>query len=193
MEALDFRVIMHDMHFINTWYIRDPLSRNFYVRTCEKLVFANKIETMYEKLHVQLCKRKSRNLLYLTFNLNTLYLTSVLFTWLKFTCVNVQSQKASLEIHPNVTLCVTDVFIRVALNLTIRALRLLAALHVHRIEIPYWAFPERGWSKNSITWKCWLFWNNWSCQWSKKKNKLQGLLENQDRGLRNQGQGSRIG
>ena len=169
MEALDFRVIMHDMHFINTWYIRDPLSRNFYVRTCEKLVFANKIETMYEKLHVQLCKRKSRNLLYLTFNLNTLYLTSVLFTRLKFTCVNVQSQKRVTANPPKrYVMCHWCVY-RGSFNLTIRALRLLAALHVHRIEIPYWAFPERGWSKNSITWKCWLFWNNWSCQWSKKK------------------------
>ena len=37
--------------------------------------------------HVQLCKLKSRNSLNLAFNLNTLYLTSILFTWLKFTCV----------------------------------------------------------------------------------------------------------
>ena len=43
--------------------------------------------------HVQLWKRKSRNSLHLTFSLNTLYLTSILFTWLKFTCVNVPSQK----------------------------------------------------------------------------------------------------
>ena len=27
------------------------------------------------------------------FSLNTLYLASILFTWLKFTCVNVRSQK----------------------------------------------------------------------------------------------------
>ena len=70
-----------------------PVSRNVYVRTCVKLAFANKIEAMYERPHVQLCKRKSRNSLNLTFNLNTLYLTSILFTWLKFTFVNVRSQK----------------------------------------------------------------------------------------------------
>ena len=45
------------------------------------------------KDHVQLCKRKSRNSLNLTFNHNTLYLTSILFTRLKFTRVNVWSQK----------------------------------------------------------------------------------------------------
>ena len=49
-----------------------PLTRNFYVRTCVKFAFANKIKAMYERLHVQLCKRKSRNSLNLTFNLNTL-------------------------------------------------------------------------------------------------------------------------
>ena len=37
-------------------------------------------------------KRKSRTSLKFTFNLNTLYLASILFTWLKFT-VNVRSQK----------------------------------------------------------------------------------------------------
>ena len=54
-----------------------PLSRNFYVRTCVKFALANKIKAMYERLHVQLCKRKSRNSLNLTFNLNTLCLTSI--------------------------------------------------------------------------------------------------------------------
>ena len=42
-----------------------------------------------------------------------------------------------MEIHPNVTLCVTDVFIRVALKLTIRALYLQ-----HFMSIEYRAFPE---------------------------------------------------
>ena len=79
-----------------------PLSRNFYVRTCVKFAFANKIKAMYERPHVQLCKRKSRNSLNLTFNLNTLYLnTSILFTLLKFTCVNVRSQK---RVSGNLTL-----------------------------------------------------------------------------------------
>ena len=78
------------LHFINTWDMKYPLSRNFYVRTCVKFAFANKIRAMS---HVQLCKGKSRNSLNLTFNLNTLCLTSIWFTWLKFTCVNVRSQK----------------------------------------------------------------------------------------------------
>ena len=38
-------------------------------------------------------KRKSRISLNFTFNLNNLHLASILFTWLKFTCVNVHSQK----------------------------------------------------------------------------------------------------
>ena len=91
-----------ELHFINTWDIKYPLSLSFYVRTCVKFAFANKIEAMYERSHVQLCKSKSRNSLNLTFNLNTLYLTSILY--------------------PRT---------------------LLAARHVHRIEIPYRAFPKR--------------------------------------------------
>ena len=81
------------LHFINTWDFKYLLSRNFYVRKCVKFAFANEIKAMYERSLVQLCERKSRNSLNLTFNLNTLYLTSILFTWLKFTCVNVRSQK----------------------------------------------------------------------------------------------------
>ena len=54
-----------------------PVSRNFYVYTYIKFSFANKIKAMYERPHVQLCKRKSRNSLNLTFNLNTLCLTSI--------------------------------------------------------------------------------------------------------------------
>ena len=72
------------LHFINTWDMKYSLSRNFYVRTCVKFAFANKIKAMYERPHVQLCKRKSRNSLNLTFNLNTLCLTSI---WLStLTC-----------------------------------------------------------------------------------------------------------
>ena len=77
-------------------YLRYQVSTvtcSFYVRTCVKFAFANKIKAMYERPHVQLFKRKSRNSLNLTFNLNTLCLTSILFTWLKFTYVNVRSQK----------------------------------------------------------------------------------------------------
>ena len=57
---------------INTWDIKYPLSRNFYVPTWVKFTFANEIEAMYERSHVQLCMRKGRNSLNLTFNLNTL-------------------------------------------------------------------------------------------------------------------------
>ena len=68
----------HAVYF--TGDIKYPLSRNLYVRMCVKFAFANKIEAMYERPQVQLCKRKGRNSLNLTFNLNTLHLTSILFT-----------------------------------------------------------------------------------------------------------------
>ena len=38
-------------------------------------------------------KRNRRTSLNFTFNLNTLYLASILLTWLKFMCVNVRSQE----------------------------------------------------------------------------------------------------
>ena len=38
-------------------------------------------------------KRKSRISLNFTINLNNLYLASILFMWLKFTCINVHGQK----------------------------------------------------------------------------------------------------
>ena len=38
-------------------------------------------------------KRNRRTSLNFTFNLNTLYLASILLTWLKFMCVNVQRQE----------------------------------------------------------------------------------------------------
>ena len=44
-------------------------------------------------------KRKSRTSLNFTFYLNTLYLVSILFTRLKFTCVNVRSQKSVMDFH----------------------------------------------------------------------------------------------
>ena len=37
--------------------------------------------------------------LHFSFKLSTFYLASILFTWLKFTCVNVRSQNASVEIN----------------------------------------------------------------------------------------------
>ena len=54
-----------------------PLSRNFYVRTCVEFAFANKIKAIYERPHVQLCKRKSIISLTLMFNLNTLCHASI--------------------------------------------------------------------------------------------------------------------
>ena len=67
-----------------------PLSRNFYVRTCVKFRFANKIEAMYERSHVSAkVEPHSTSRLISTFYI----LPSILFIWLKFACVNVRSQK----------------------------------------------------------------------------------------------------
>ena len=66
---------------------------------------------------------------------------------------------------------------------------LLAALHVHRIEIPYRAFPERVGPR--ILWLESVDYFGTTDHFSsrKKKNnlneqKVQGLMENQDRGSR---------
>ena len=76
-----------------------PLSRNFYVRTCVKFTFANKIEAMYEGSHVSV-KVETRSTSRLAQHLiSCLYL--YLFTWFKFTCVKY--------------VCNTDVFIRAPL------------------------------------------------------------------------------
>ena len=45
------------------------------------------------KGHTAVSKHKSRTSLNFAFNLNTLYLASILFTGLKFTCIDVYSQK----------------------------------------------------------------------------------------------------
>ena len=107
------------LHFINTWDIKYPLSRNFYLRTCLKFAFAKKIAAMYERPHVQLCKCKSRNSLNLTFNLDTLYLTSSLFMWLKFAQPKTRQWRSTLTLR----MCHGCVLL-VALNLTIRTLYL---------------------------------------------------------------------
>ena len=60
-----------------------PVSRNFYMRTCVKFSFANKLEEMHERSLVSV-KVGTRS---------TFYFASILFTWLKFTSVNVRSQK----------------------------------------------------------------------------------------------------
>ena len=64
------------------WFSVSP---NFYVRT-----FANKIEATHERSLVSV-KVEPRALS--LFKLSTFYLASILFTWLKFTCVNGRSQK----------------------------------------------------------------------------------------------------
>ena len=64
-----------------------------------------------------------------------------------------------------------DSCIRVALNLTNRTLYLQHFMSIVNRN-PISSFSGTGWSKNSMAWKRWLFWNNWSLQWSKKKNNL---------------------
>ena len=68
-----------------------PVSRNFYVSTCVKFTFANKVEAMHERSLVSV-KVEPRSTT-LSFKLSTFYLASILFTWLKFTCDNVRIQK----------------------------------------------------------------------------------------------------
>ena len=51
------------------------------------------VPLLYTALEHRTHVRKSRMSLNFTFNLNNLYLASILFTWLKFTSVNVHSQK----------------------------------------------------------------------------------------------------
>ena len=53
---------------------------------------------MYEKSYVSVNEELTS--LNFTFNLNTLYLASILFTWLKFTYVNVLSQKGVIGNQP---------------------------------------------------------------------------------------------
>ena len=57
--------------------------------TCVKFTFAHKIEAMSERPHVSV-KVESRSTSRL---ISTIYILPILFTWLKFTCVNVHSQK----------------------------------------------------------------------------------------------------
>ena len=97
------------LDFINTWDMKYPLSLNFYVRTCVKFAFANRIKAMYGRLHV-------------------------------------------------------------ALNLTNGTLYLQHFMSIVNRN-PISSFSGTGWSKNSMAWKRWLFWNNWSPQWSKEKKK----------------------
>ena len=159
------------LHFINTWDIKHPLSCNFYVRTCAKFAFANKIETMYERPHVQLCKRESSNSLNLTFNLNTLYLTSINFIYVIEIYVRYRAEPKTRQWKSPLTLGTC-----------------YGCVYTGSFELDYphtscpWnrnpisSFSGTGWSKNFIAWKCWLFWNNWSLQWSKKKKNVKGVV-----------------
>ena len=63
--------------------------RVFFVRTCVKFTLANIIEAMHERLHesVKVEPHSTSRLSSALF-----YLAYILFTRLKFTCVNVRSQ-----------------------------------------------------------------------------------------------------
>ena len=65
------------------------------VFTCVQFTFANKIQAMHERslvsVKVEPCS---------TSRLSTFYLASILFTWLKFACVKVRSQKRVSENQP---------------------------------------------------------------------------------------------
>ena len=70
---------------------------------------------------------------------------------------------------------------------------LLAALHVHRIEIPYRAFPERvGPRILSLESVDYFGTTDHFSGRKKKKNNLEGLLENLDRGSIARGGGTAI-
>ena len=70
----------------------------------------------------------------------------LLLLLLKFTCVNVRSQK---RISGNPPQRVTDVFIRVALNLINRTLYLQHFMSIVNRN-PISSFSGTGWSKNSM-------------------------------------------
>ena len=79
-----------------------PVSRIFYVRTCVKFTFANKIMAMHERSLVSV-KVEPRSTCRLSSAL--FILVFILFTWLKFKCVNVHSQKRVSGNQPWVQLC----------------------------------------------------------------------------------------
>ena len=105
---------------------------------------------------------------------------------------SVRSQKRVIGNPPWRYVCITDVFIRVALNLTVRALYLQ-----HFISIEYKSHIElfrNGLVQEFYRWKCWFFWNNWSRHWSKKKlmsktSRFTGKLglRIEDRGIKDRG------
>ena len=112
-----------------SWF---PLSRIFYVRTCVKLTFKNNIEAMYDRSHVSVKvePRSSSRLI------STLYFLPLFY----LRALTGGAKNASVEIHPNVTY-VSRMCLYGLLS-TWLSRTLLAALPVHRIEIPCRAFPE---------------------------------------------------
>ena len=103
------------------------------VHTCVKLTFKNNIEATYERSHVSVKvePRSSSRLISTLYFLPLFYLRAL-------TC---GAKNASVEIHPNVAY-VSRMCLYGLLS-TWLSRTLLAALHVHRIEIPCRAFPER--------------------------------------------------
>ena len=75
-----------------------------YVRTCANFTFANKIEAMHESslVSVKVEPRSTSRLSSALFILPLFYLR---FTWLKFTCVNVCSQKRVSGNQPLTVMC----------------------------------------------------------------------------------------
>ena len=85
LAKFNSKSVRSDCEQLKGWF--PAVSRNFYVR----------------KIHVRkqnrrtgwnfTCKLKSWTALNFSFTLRTFYLASILFTWLKFTCVNMRGQK----------------------------------------------------------------------------------------------------
>ena len=93
-EVAHAYLIWRENHASETWARTPkgwfPLPRNFYVRTCVKFTFANKMKAMHER-SLESVKVEPRSTSRLSSALQ-FYLSSILFTWLKFTCFNVRSQ-----------------------------------------------------------------------------------------------------
>ena len=94
---------------------------------------------------------------------------------------------------------VTDVFIRVALYLTITHSICSTSCPQNRNAISN--FSGTGRSTNSIAWKRWILWNNWLLQWSKKRTIVMSKTSRftgkggstiDDRGSGSENRGSRI-
>ena len=66
-------------------------------------------------------------------------------------------------------ICVTDVFIRIALYLTVTHSTCSTSCPENRKLRRMSSFSGAGRSTNSVAWKRWLLWNKWLLQWSKKE------------------------